>query len=104
MLYSSDALKYEILNNKNELKRQKVEKLYSIALVHIDSKKEINSRAKELSAMGFGVLDSLHLAYSEYAEVDVFLTTDDVLLNKAKTMNNLLVKVINPVQWILEVR
>lgn len=46
---------------------------------------------------------TLQLAYSEYAEADVFLTTDDALLNRAKTTDSLKIRVINPVQWILEV-
>jgi len=103
LLYGSDAIKYEIANIKDEIKRQKVEKLFLIASEHIVSEKSINARAKELNSIGLGALDSLHLAYSEYASVDVFLTTDDALVNKSKAVSILKVKVINPVQWILEV-
>ena len=104
LIYGSDAIRYEIMNNKDDIKRQKVEKLYSIASEHIVSNLSINSRAKEINATGFGVLDSLHLAYSEHAKVDVFLTTDDALIKKTKSTNVLEVRVENPVKWILEVR
>lgn len=47
--------------------------------------------------------DALHLACAEYADVDVFLTTDDRLLRRAaSTHPPLQCKIKNPLQWILE--
>ncbi len=49
-------------------------------------------------------MDAIHLACAESAEVDVFLTTDDRLLKKAKRIGKILkVRVANPVHWLMEV-
>ena len=41
-------------------------------------------RAAKLQDLGFSRFDALHLACAEHAEVDVFLTTDDGLLSRAR--------------------
>src|SRR6516225_200168 len=42
-------------------------------------------RAAKLQDLGFSPFDALHLACAERAEVDVFLTTDDGLLSRARS-------------------
>ncbi len=44
----------------------------------------------------------MHLASAEYGDVDVFLSTDDKLVNAANTLN-LKMKVMNPLNWLMEV-
>ncbi|MEO1095759.1 MAG: hypothetical protein AAFX01_12760 [Cyanobacteria bacterium J06638_28] len=46
--------------------------------------------------------DALYLAFAEAGEVDVFLTTDDRLLRKAK-QNISLIKIVveNPTIWLM---
>ena len=62
------------------------------------------SRAAVLRGLGFKDVDSLHLACAESAVVDVFLTTDDVLLKRAKRHADAVkVKVRNPLNWLAEV-
>jgi len=51
---------------------------------------------------GFKPYDALHIACAEKANVDVFLTTDDKLLRKAKSVR-LAVDVKSPIEWVLEV-
>jgi len=46
--------------------------------------------------------DRLHVALSEACFVDVFLTTDDRLLNAINRID-LKVKVANPIFWFMEV-
>jgi uncharacterized protein with PIN domain len=54
--------------------------------------------------MGFKLYDALHLAFAETASVDIFLTTDDRLLRKAKQYNDSIkVKVENPVVWLMSI-
>ena len=48
-------------------------------------------------------MDSLHIAFSENAEVDYFITTDRFLWNVAKRIT-LKTKVISPVDFIMEVK
>jgi predicted nucleic acid-binding protein len=61
-------------------------------------------RAKDLQKEGFQAFDSLHLACAETAKVDVFLSTDDRLLKRAKQISKRLkVRVMNPLAWAEEV-
>ena len=60
-------------------------------------------RGLELERMGFGATDALHLACAEKARVDVFLTTDDLLLRKAdRNLARLGVRAANPLTWLEE--
>jgi predicted nucleic acid-binding protein len=62
-------------------------------------------RGEALEAVGFTDFDALHLACAERAKVDVFLTTDDRLLKRAKRLaSQLHVRVENPATWIAERR
>jgi predicted nucleic acid-binding protein len=72
---------------------------YSITV----NQKEIE-RAKQLEIMGFPSYDALHIACAESGNVDIFLTTDDKLLNKAiKLSDQLAIRVDNPLTWLREV-
>jgi predicted nucleic acid-binding protein len=59
-------------------------------------------RSAELGKYGIKPMDSLHLAVTEIAGIDVFLTTDDAFLHAANRMN-LNIKVANPVTFLIEV-
>jgi predicted nucleic acid-binding protein len=62
------------------------------------------SRGKQLEILGFKELDALHLACAESGSVDIFLTTDDRLLRRAKRDDShLCVRVENPYAWFQEV-
>ena len=59
---------------------------------------------KQLEAFGFKPYDALHIACAESGKADVFLTTDDQMLNTAKRHSSRLrVRVENPHTWIREV-
>ncbi len=48
--------------------------------------------------------DALHLAFAEAGDADVFLTTDDRLLRKAKKFQSILnIEVENPTIWLMNV-
>ena len=58
-------------------------------------------RGKQLETLGFKELDALHIACAESGTADVFLTTDDRLLGRAKrNSSNLYVQVENPYVWL----
>ncbi|MEW6754666.1 MAG: PIN domain-containing protein [Candidatus Latescibacterota bacterium] len=62
-------------------------------------------RAEELRTLGFGAVDSLHIACAERAACSVLLTTDDRLLRMARTQApRLRVQVANPVVWLRKER
>ncbi|MDE0398015.1 MAG: type II toxin-antitoxin system VapC family toxin, partial [Candidatus Poribacteria bacterium] len=61
------------------------------------------SRGKHLETLKFKEDDALHLACAESASVDIFLTTDDKFLRRAKCYNvRLRVRVENPYIWFQE--
>lgn len=60
----------------------------------------IRARANALEKNGLGAIDALHLAASESAGCDYFLTCDDRLLKKHKLFT---VKAMNPVDFVQKV-
>ncbi len=60
-------------------------------------------RAQQLKRAGFHAFDALHIACAESGNVDLFLTSDQKLLDRAtKVSSKLKVAVVNPL-WLLEV-
>ncbi len=63
------------------------------------------SRGKYLESISFKENDALHLACAESGSADVLLTTDNGLLNKAKSVQTQLdIEVDNPLGWLQKVR
>ncbi len=61
-------------------------------------------RAEEIEALGFHALDALHVAFAERGTADVFLTTEDRLLRRAKRESaRLRVRVEDPLTWLQEI-
>ena len=62
-----------------------------------------HKRAGELEELGFVGFDAVHLACAESGNADVFLSTDDRLLKRAKRLSKKIrVKVMNPLDWLQE--
>ena len=103
-LVSSTALESEIAKTPDALRKQRVMASLAIAQVTIFVSEAILNRAKTVSALGFKSFDALHIACAEFAQADVFLSTDDRLLRKSQThQSSLNVAVANPVQWFMNV-
>ena len=102
-IYKSMAIDFEISKIKSDNKRRQVEDLYdAMELTEIDYSEEIKQRAIELRQYNIKDMDSLHLAFAESKDVDYFITTDRLLINASKR-ENLKIKVINPINFIMEV-
>jgi len=103
-LLGSEAVDYEISRIPDVDRRRKVFYLASVACVKQIVTETVQARAEELERLGFKALDALHLACAEAGNAEVFLTTDDQLLAKAKQYRNVLhVRVANPILWLMEV-
>ena len=60
-------------------------------------------RAQQLQRIGFNAFDALHLACAESGNADIFLTSDQELLEQATQISDKLnISVVNPL-WLLEV-
>lgn len=102
-LLSSDAIRFEITRNTDSSKQEQLEAILSIAQTHLSSTPEIEAHAQELMQLGFKLYDALHLAFAQSASVDIFLTTDDRLLRKAKQYPEAVtIPVENPVVWLMK--
>jgi hypothetical protein len=58
-----------------------------------------------LATAGYGAFDALHLAHAEETQVDALLTTDDRFVRQTiRGLGNPMIRVVNPVEWVREVR
>lgn len=102
-IYTSDALVLEMNNIKDQIKRAKVLEVYNkLNLANIKFSEKIKQRAIELRQYNIKDMDSLHIAYAESLNLNYFITTDRLLIN-ASNRANLKIKVINPINFIMEV-
>jgi len=81
----SPAHDFENERNPREDRRLATRLWLAAADVPVTNSPAAVSRARELTAMGFGPLDALHLAFAEDAAARWFVTTDDRLIKKAAT-------------------
>jgi predicted nucleic acid-binding protein len=103
-LVGSNFVAYEFNKHKNEEKKKMAYGFYECVNIIYDAKDypETQTRANVFQSVGVGSIDSLHLAMAENADVSVLLTTDDDFIKTAKRTDSK-VRVINPLEWIMEV-
>lgn len=102
-IYTSEVLTLEMNNIKDQIKRAKILELYNkLNLTNIPFSDKIIKRAKEIRNYNIKDMDSLHIAYAESSTIDYFITTDRLLINASNRVD-LKVKVINPINFIMEV-
>ncbi len=59
-------------------------------------------RAQQLKRMGLNAFDALHIACADSGNADIFLTSDQKLLEQATQIDKINLSVVNPL-WLLEV-
>ena len=102
---SSEAVQDEVDKIHDEDRRARIQEFIALSSSVVEVTREHLARAAVLQKLGFGPFDGLHIACAEAAGVEVFLTTDDRLIRLALRINNrLMVRVANPVIWLLEVQ
>jgi predicted nucleic acid-binding protein len=102
-LVNSTVLESEISQINNQTKKEQVEQYLLLAKQRILVTSEIIKKAQELTSLGIKNFDALHLACAEN-NADIFLTTDDRLLNKAVSYQDKInVTVPNPITWLINV-
>lgn len=101
----STVLNIEVSRNPDPDRRHDAEELLSFANEVVVPQNSEADRAKRIEELGFSPFDALHLASAERGGADVFLTTDDDLLRRARRSLGLLhIRVENPVLWYEEVQ
>jgi predicted nucleic acid-binding protein len=104
ILMNSDVIEFEVSQHPDSSKQEKVNSILSVASIYIQASEDIDLRAEELMKLNFKFQDALHLAFTEAGDADIFLTTDDRLLRKAKQYKNTLkIEVENPTIWLMNI-
>lgn len=103
-LLDSDAIQFEIKRNQDPFKKEQLKQILFVAQNRLKHNKTIELSTQALVDLGFKFYDALHLSFAQHSQADVFLTTDDRLLKKAKMFNNIVtIAVENPVVWLMHV-
>lgn len=101
---NSDIIEFEVSQHSDSFKLEQVNAILNVANIYIQSTENIDLRAQELMKLSFKYHDALHLSFAEAGDADVFLTTDDRLLRKAKQSQNVFrIKVENPTIWLMNI-
>ena len=99
----SKVLRSEINRISNPIKLSFVKALLNSMpqTVFVSVGKTETARGIQIEALGFKDYDALHIACAENGKADVFLTTDDDVIEKAKLVRSQLhVRVENPDAWL----
>jgi len=100
IIIGSPIVTAEIRKIRNVGKLKAVEKLYYGVIVdEVELSAQIITRAVSLNLMGFGKMDSFHLAAAEAAGADFLITTDEKFIRKCQNRNITAVKVIDPLDF-----
>lgn len=102
-ILSSEALLYEGEQSSLSIRKEHTLSVLTKAKNVINVTKKETQRAASLKSLGIKPLDALHLALAETGNADYFCTCDDKLLRNAKRVEDLTVKIINPVDLVQEI-
>ena len=98
---TSDVLSGEVDQSPNLAARFQIKNWITLAHQTISVGANERERGMQLEGLGFKRRDALHLACAESAGVDIFLTTDDRLLRRAKRYQmQIHTQVENPDIWL----
>ena len=81
---NSDAIQYEIDKLTEWERKEKILSYLNLAKEYISLSNKIKERALEIEKLGIIGMDALHIAVAEVANVDYFITCDDILLKRYK--------------------
>lgn len=102
---SSPAVRYEIERTPDFQRRALLIAMVAEASEEVPLSSEVVVHARKLKEEGFHRLDALHLSFGILGKADVFLSTDERLIKKArKSLLQLPFPVVNPVSWFCEVK
>jgi predicted nucleic acid-binding protein len=103
-LIDSAALYAEISQFLDPEKQQQIQVALNLATIRVVNSPLLQARIVELANTGFSFYDAAHIASAEKARADVFLSTDDRLVKRAKRLDtSIYVKIKNPLTWLTEV-
>ncbi|MCK4295890.1 MAG: PIN domain-containing protein [Candidatus Marinimicrobia bacterium] len=99
-IVSSSVVNFENDKNPYPERRKWVENCLKLAVEIQAVNEEIKDRAKKLEKSGVEPIDALHLACSESANVDYFITCDDRI---SKNYAYKKMRILNPLEFIVNI-
>lgn len=102
-LLTSAAIDAELNQTPNLERLNNVKTILTVAKIRVVSSQHLDSRARELQRLGFTGYDAAHIASAERGHADVFLSTDDRLIKRAKrNIQRIRIPVDNPAPWLIQ--
>jgi predicted nucleic acid-binding protein len=98
-LISSSVLEYENSRNPYPIAQEAMSRYLQLAELRQEVSEAIYQRAEALEENGLKAIDALHVACAEAVKSDYLITCDKRLINRC---SGLTTKVINPVDFVLE--
>lgn len=99
-LVSSSILELEILRNPHPQRREFGAQVLKRAGSTVSVDETIARRANDFMQRGIKAMDALHLGIAEFVGVDYFCTCDDRFLRRAKSIEDLRIAVVSPLELI----
>jgi len=98
-LVGSEYLVFEIRQNPDPERGQKILTLLRLARAFVKMSPRVAARASQLERFGLRGLDALHVASAEAGRVDLLVTTDDRMLRRCRRAGaRLSVRVVPPLE------
>lgn len=102
-LLTSEVLEFEISRTPDEQRRQEATAILTLASERLTLSDDCERLAESLSQAGLSAIDALHVALAETAGADYFVTADDTLLRRAKSVPDLNVAPISLLGLVSEI-
>jgi predicted nucleic acid-binding protein len=102
-LITSTAVDVELDQTPDLERLNNVRTILTVAKINVISSRFLEERSGELQQLGFSGYDAAHIASAERGRADIFLSTDDRLVRRARRYAQMIqVTVDNPVQWLMQ--
>ena len=100
-LLTSEALEFEISRIPDDQRRREATAILTLARLLLSETSE--HLAESFAQAGLSAMDALHVALAATAGADYFITTDDKLLRRAKSLQGLSVTPISILGFVSEI-
>ena len=101
VLIASEALIYENSKSPDEQRKARIASYFSLAREFVETDFSDVERVNSLKELGFSDIDALHVALSERARADLFVTCDDDIIRLYKRHRDLIkVKIVSLIELV----
>lgn len=102
-VFGSEVLEFEINNTPDKERKLFGNQFLSLIFKSTPLSETIINHAKAFEKKGIRSIDALHLAIADNSSVDFLCTCDDKFLKKARQISNIKLRIVTPIQLIMEV-